>query len=68
MTPDEQFDLAKQIRIAERNKRYAMRLGNERLLRDYRFRYWGVMLAVACICAVLAMAISCASNLVKLIQ
>lgn len=46
---DEDFDLAKQIRIAERNKRIAERMALERT-RSYRVAaFWGVVAAISTI-------------------
>lgn len=45
--PDEKFDLAKQMRIAVRNRRISARLTEERQSRDRMLPVWLVMAALA---------------------
>lgn len=52
------YDLAKQIRIAERNKLLVTRLGEERTLREKRFPLWAVGLGVAFVLSGLALAVN----------
>lgn len=54
LSPDDAFDLAKQLRIAARNKRISERLYNQRA--DGASVYWGVALSIAAIAAGLALA------------
>lgn len=49
LTDAERFDLGRQLRIAERNRRTAMRMGNERVRRARVFAWWGVTIAIATI-------------------
>ncbi len=51
---DDKFDLATQLRIANRDKRTAEKMGDERVRRDHHVAYWGVGLAIAAILAGLA--------------
>lgn len=57
---DHRFDLAKQLRIAARNKRVAQRLGDERVRRHRVATCWGVALAIAIIMGGLSAAIQLA--------
>lgn len=57
LSDDERFDLAKQLRVAERNKRIAMKLGNARVRRERRLvSFWAVALGIALIAGGLALA------------
>lgn len=49
LTGDTRFDLAKQIRIAARDKRIATRMERERIIRGYRIQFWTVAVALTVI-------------------
>lgn len=54
---DAAFDLAKQLRIAARNRRIAQKLGDERVARQKALTCWGVGFGIAAIMAGLAFTI-----------
>lgn len=49
LSPDEKFDLAKQLRIAARNKRLAMKYGDERVKRERLLPHWFLIIGFAVI-------------------
>ena len=51
LNADEAFDLAKQLRIAARNKRIGMKLGTARVRHGRAIACWGVIGSIAIICA-----------------
>lgn len=57
---DASLDLAKQIRLAARNKRLARRMGDARILRESRMGWWMVALGLSFILSGLAAAMSVA--------
>lgn len=53
---DAEFDLAKQMRIAEAHRRIAMKLGDERVMREHLVSAWAVGFGLAFIIGGLALA------------
>lgn len=54
---DAAFDLAKQLRIAARDRRIAQKMGAERIRRQRHLACWGIALGIAFILAGLALTI-----------